>query len=53
MNTTPRQTSMQRLAALSLALLMTLGMLGTVDLLAKADATQAQLARATAEAPRG
>jgi len=50
---TTRQTPLQRLAALSLAMMMTLGMLGTVDLLAKSDPTPAQLARATSEAARG
>lgn len=48
-----RQTSLQRLAALSLAMMMTLGMLGTVDLLATSEANPAQLARANAEAARG
>ena len=52
MNTT-RQAALQRLTALSLALLMTLGMLGTVNHLATSDANPAQMARAAAEAPRG
>ncbi|MBI5719755.1 MAG: hypothetical protein HZC37_18955 [Burkholderiales bacterium] len=50
---TPRQAALQRLTAFSLALLMTLGMLGTVDHLATSDPTPAQLARAAAEAARG
>lgn len=51
MNT--RQTPTHRLAALSLALLMTLGMLGAVDALATSEPTPAQLARVTGEAARG
>ncbi len=50
---TLRRTPAQRLAASSLALLMTLAMLGSVDLLATSSPTPAQLARAAAEAPRG
>lgn len=50
---TIRQTTLQRLTAFSLALLMTLGMLGTVNHLATSDATPAQMARAAAEAARG
>lgn len=52
MNTT-RPSTLHRLTAFSLALLMTLGMLGTVELLATSDATPAQMARAAAEAQRG
>lgn len=44
MNTT-RRTVTQRLAAFALALVMTLGMLGTVDLLATSEPGAAQLAR--------
>lgn len=50
---TPRQAALQRLASFSLALLMTLGMLGSVNHLATSDATPAQMARAAAEAARG
>lgn len=51
---TPRQASpLHRLTALSMALLMTLGMLGTVEHLATSEANPAQMARTAAEAPRG
>lgn len=41
-----------RLAAFTLALLMTLGMLGTVNLLATSDAPAAQIARVEGGATR-
>jgi succinate dehydrogenase/fumarate reductase cytochrome b subunit len=44
---------LHRLAAFSLALFMTLGMLGTVNHLATSDASPAQMARVAAEAARG
>jgi len=44
----PRQAPAQRLAAFSMAVLMTLAMLGTVDLLATSDPAAAQLARTEA-----
>ena len=44
----PRQAPAQRFAAFSLAVLMTLAMLGTVDHLATSDPAAAQLARAGA-----
>jgi len=50
---THRQPTLQRLASFSLALLMTLGMLGGVNHLAISDANPAQMARAAAEAARG
>ena len=52
MNTTQART--HRFAALALALMMTLGMLGTVNHLATSEPTAqaAELARAGAEAPR-
>ncbi len=45
---TARQTTTQRLAALTLAVLMTLGMLGAVDHLATSDPLAAQWARGEA-----
>ncbi|MBL8342087.1 MAG: hypothetical protein JNL30_11510 [Rubrivivax sp.] len=45
---TPRQTTPQRLAAFALALVMTVGMLGTVQVLATIEPGAAQLARAQA-----
>jgi len=55
MNTprTLRTAPTHRLAAFSLALFMTLGMLGTVNHLATSDASPAQMARVAAEAARG
>jgi hypothetical protein len=45
---TPRQTTTQRVAAFALALMMTAGMLGTVQVLATSEPAAAQLARAEA-----
>lgn len=53
MNTTGQASALHRLAAFSLALLMTLGMLGTVDHLATSEATSAPMARLAAESARG
>lgn len=53
MNTTRQASAPHRLAAFSLALLMTLGMLGTVEHLATSEASPAQMARFTAESARG
>ncbi|MBL8323949.1 MAG: hypothetical protein JNJ89_03225 [Rubrivivax sp.] len=44
----PRQTTTQRLTAFELALVMTVGMLGTVQVLATSEPGAAQLARAEA-----
>jgi hypothetical protein len=46
---TPRQTATQRIAAFALALVMTVGMLGTVQALATSEPAAAQLARAEAQ----
>jgi hypothetical protein len=45
---TPRQTATQRITAFALALVMTVGMLGTVQVLATSEPAAAQLARAEA-----
>ena len=45
---TPRQAAAQRLTAFSLALVMTLAMLASVDHLATSEPAAAQLARAEA-----
>ena len=51
---TTRQALTQRLSAFTLALVMTLGMLSTVDLLATSEPGAAQLARnAMLQAARG
>jgi hypothetical protein len=53
MNTTRPARTPHRLMAFTLALLMTLGMLGTVDHLATSEASPAQMARFAAESTRG
>jgi hypothetical protein len=45
---TTRQAPTQRIAALALALMMTAGMLGAVEVLATSEPAAAQLARAEA-----
>jgi uncharacterized membrane protein len=44
-----RQAAMQRLAAFALALVMTTGMLGAVELIASSEPSAAQLARVEAQ----
>lgn len=53
MNNARHASPVHRLTAFSLALLMTLGMLGTVDHLATSEASPAQMARFAAESARG
>jgi hypothetical protein len=47
-----RHATAHRFTAFTLALVMTLGMLGTIDLLATSEVPAAQLARAEAAAAR-